>query len=219
MNDKPSNQIRRVLARLLEVYGIPTWREPLPPLDELVSTILSQNTNDRNRDNGFHRLRERFDHWEDVMNGRVEDVEFAIRPAGLSQQKSARIVEALRWVNDREGSLSLEFLRTLSDDEIIETLTALKGVGVKTAAVLAAFSLGRDLCPVDTHVHRIALRTGWAEPKMSAEKVFYHLRPAIPAGNAPTFHLNLLKLGRTICTARSPKCGICPLADDCSYNR
>ncbi len=180
-------------------------------------TILSQNTNDKNRDKGYNQLRERFPSWELVMLADVGDIRDAIRPAGLSNQKSARMKAILHWIKEYFGDLSLELLRTMPDDEAITLMTTQKGIGVKTVAVMLAFSLDRDLCPVDTHVDRISKRLGWVSLKSSAETIFHSLRPLIPAGKASTFHLNLLRFGRTICVARKPLCGECPLSDGCIW--
>ncbi len=209
-------QIPEVVDVLEKHFGVPVWRRK-DPIDELMVTILSQNTNDRNRDNAYERLRSAIPTWQEVSEASVSSIEEAIRPAGLSKQKSVRMQGVLRWIKESFGSLSLNYLRSLSDDRAIELLTTQKGIGVKTAAVLLAFSLERDLCPVDTHVHRIALRLGWVPIRSTADTVFTTIRPKIPVGKAPTFHLNLLKFGRTICTARSPKCGVCPLWSKCIY--
>lgn len=211
---------RSKIVRTVQIFeaefGIPTWKRK-DPLDELMVTILSQNTNDTNRDRGYNRLRERFPTWVAVRDGRVIDVEEAIRPAGLSKTKSQRMQAILHWIGDTFGGLTLEPLRSMSDDQAIELLTSQKGIGVKTAAVLLAFSLDRDLCPVDTHVHRISQRLGWVKEGLSAENTFHALRPAIPSGKAPTFHLNILKSGRQICKARNPGCEACPLWEDCIW--
>ncbi len=211
-----SSEIAEIVEILEKLFGIPDWRRK-DPLDELMLTILSQNTNDRNRDNAYSRLRAAYSTWEAVMNAPVGSVEEAIRPAGLSRQKSVRIQGVLHWVADTFGSLSLTGIGALGDDEAITLLTTQKGVGLKTAAVLLAFSFDRDLCPVDTHVHRIAQRLGWVGMGSTADKVFTSIRWKIPAGKSSTFHLNLLKFGRTICSARSPQCGACPLWSKCVY--
>ncbi len=187
------------------------------PLSELITTVLSQNTNDHNRDIAYRRLRETFPAWHDVMEADVDAVQEAIRPAGLSKQKSERIRAILRWARDTFGSLTLEPLGELSDDEAIDLLTTQKGIGVKTAAVVLAFAFNRDLCPVDTHVHRIARRLEWVSDKATAEATFHAIRPYMPKGNAHPFHLNLLRFGRNICTARRPRCKDCPLRDDCTW--
>lgn len=205
------------IVRILEIqFGIPVWHRK-NPLDELILTILSQNTNDRNRDRAYQALRREFPHWEQVESAPMTEIEAAIRTAGLSAQKSARIKAILGWIRAYFGSLSLEALHSLNDDQAISLLTTQKGIGIKTAAVMLAFSLDRDLCPVDTHVHRIAIRLGWVLPGTNAEKTFSILRPLIPVGSAPTFHLNLLKFGRTICTARNPKCRKCCLREECIF--
>jgi endonuclease III len=180
-------------------------------------TLLSQNTNDKNRDKGYMQLCERLPTWESVMVADVGDIADAIRPAGLSNQKSARMKIILNWINDTFGSLTLETIRDMSDDEAIKLLTTQKGIGVKTVAVMLAFSMDRDLCPVDTHVHRISKRLGWVPDNSSAEATFHSLRPLIHSGKASTFHMNLLKFGRTICTARKPSCNECPFREECVW--
>lgn len=215
-DDGAAAKIARAVAVLEENFGIPSWRRK-EPLDELMVTMLSQNTNDANRDLAYRRLREWIPTWDRVMTAPAREVEAAIRPAGLSRQKSERMQGVLRWLALTFGTLTLEPLRAMTDDQVMDLLTTQNGIGVKTAAVLLTFAFDRDLCPVDTHVHRIAGRLGWVSPGTPADKTFHILRPLIPAGKAPTFHLNLLKFGRTICTARAPRCGGCPLWEDCGY--
>jgi len=209
-------RIGRAVAALRSAFGDPVWRRK-QPLDELMLTLLSQNTNDNNRDLAYRRLREKFGTWEEVRDAGTAEIEEAIRPAGLSKQKSARMKDLLQWVELTFGGLHLRGLEELSDDEAIALLTSRTGIGVKTAAVLLAFAFDRDLCPVDTHVERIAERLGWAPQGMGAARVFHRIKPHIPSGTAARFHLNLLKFGRTICKARSPRCGECPLQEDCVY--
>jgi len=209
-------KITHAILVLENTYGIPIWLRK-DPLDELMVTLLSQNTNDKNRDLAYIRLRERFPEWNAVLNARIKEIEEAIRPAGLSKQKSQRMKAILEWVNERFGGLTLEGVEELDDDEAISLLTSQKGIGVKTAAVTLAFAFDRDLCPVDTHVHRIARRMGWVKESATAIHTFKTLREIIPTEKASTFHLNLLKFGRNICLARKPKCDKCPLWDDCVW--
>ncbi|NQT35387.1 endonuclease III [bacterium] len=162
-------------------------------------------------------LREALPTWDDVLHAEVSMIERAIHSAGLSRQKSQRIHDVLQWVSGRFGGLTLRPLEELADDDVIELLTTQKGIGVKTAAVVLAFSLDRDICPVDTHVHRISKRLGWVAEKTDAVETFHTLRPQIPVGKAASFHLNLLKFGRNICTSRNPHCEDCPLWDDCTW--
>lgn len=209
-------KIQRAVRVLKEEFGTPTWHKK-KPIDELIVTILSQNTHDRNRDIAYNRLKTAYPTWYDILSADVKVIEDAIKPAGLSVQKSQRIKAILGWIKDKYGELTLKSLNFLSNEEAIELLTSQKGIGVKTAAVVLAFAFDRDLCPVDTHVHRISQRLGWVDQKRSAEATFYALRQLIPENVAQTFHLNILKFGRTRCTARNPQCQGCPLSEDCLW--
>jgi len=211
------NKATQVHQRLLEFYGEPTWRNPLPALDELVSTILSQNTNDVNRDRAFDALRARFPTWEEVRDASETEVIEAIRPAGLANQKGPRIQKVLQAITEERGSLELSFLKEYSADEAAEWLMKFKGVGPKTAAIVLQFSLGKPAFPVDTHVHRITGRLGLRPKKMSAEKAHTYLAAQFPPETYYAAHLNIIRLGREICGARKPKCELCPLTDLCDY--
>ena len=202
---------------LLDVYGEPQWRPHLDPISELVSTILSQNTSDVNRDRAFDRLRARFATWEEVRDGRVEEIEEAIRPAGLAQQKAPRIKRALQFVTEERGELSLDFLKEMPVDEAKDWLTQINGIGPKTAAIILLFSLGMPAFPVDTHVHRVSQRLGLIGPKVSREKAHDLLEDLLPPEYYYPFHLNVIRHGREICHARNPKCEICPLQTMCDY--
>ncbi len=208
-----------VHRRLLEFYGHPEWRNPLPPLDELISTILSQNTNDANRDRAFTALRERFPTWEAVRDASPEAVVAAIRPAGLANQKGPRIQAVLRSITEQTGRLDLEFLRDLPADQAREWLMQFKGVGPKTAAIVLEFSLGKDAFPVDTHIQRVTGRLGLRPASMNAEQAHAHLAALLPPETYYAAHLNLIRLGREICQARRPNCPACPLTDLCDYYR
>jgi len=206
-----------VHQKLLEFYGQPVWRDPLPAMDELVSTILSQNTNDVNRDRAFHGLRARFPTWEAVRDAPAQDVIDAIRPAGLANQKGPRIQQVLQAITAERGTLSLDFLHELSTPEASQWLQKFKGVGPKTAAIVLQFSLGKPAFPVDTHVHRVSGRLGLRPEAMSAEEAHPYLEAALQPETYYAAHLNIIRLGREICAARSPKCPLCPLQDLCKY--
>ncbi len=212
----PEERARLVHERLLAAYGPPD-RERLPPLDELVCTILSQNTNDINRDRAFDELRRRFPSWEAVREADSAAVIDAIRVAGLANQKGPRIQAALRQISAERGELSLDFLRRLTPAEVRSWLTALKGVGPKTAAIVMLFSLDMPAFPVDTHVHRVSGRIGLRPPKMSAEKAHEHLADLLPPETYEVAHLNLIEHGRQICKAPTPRCEACMLTDLCLY--
>lgn len=212
-----SNQALTVHQRLLDFYGYPEWRNPLPPLDELISTILSQNTNDNNRDKAFAALTARFPTWEAVRDASLTDVQDAIRPAGLANQKGARIQQVLREITAQRGALTLDFLKDLPDQEAFDWLMQFKGVGPKTATIVLQFSLGKPAFPVDTHVYRVSGRLGLRPENMTVEQAHPHLASLLPPETYYAAHLNLIRLGREICGARNPRCPVCPLQDVCAY--
>jgi endonuclease-3 len=204
-----------VHQRLLDFYGYPEWRNPLPPLDELVSTILSQNTNDVNRDTAFNALVARFGSWEAVRDAAEAEVVAAIRPAGLANQKGPRIQNVLRQITAQTGGLSLAFLRDYPAEAAYAWLVQFNGVGPKTAAIVLQFSLDKPAFPVDTHVHRVTGRLGLRPDRMNAEQAHPHLAALFPPETYYAAHLNIIRLGRQVCHARKPACAACPLNDIC----
>jgi endonuclease-3 len=212
-----SHFAKEIHQRLLCFYGEPEWRNPLPPVDELVSTILSQNTNDVNRDKAFDKLRERFPTWEAVRDAPEKEVIEAVRIAGLANQKGPRIQKVLRQITEERGSLDLNFLKEWPSEEVYAWLVKFKGVGPKTAAIVMQFSLGLPGFPVDTHVYRVTGRLGLRPDKMNVEKAHVHLAALFPPETYGTAHLNIIRLGREICHARKPECPACPLRGVCSY--
>jgi endonuclease-3 len=212
-----SQKTSRVLEILLEYFGSPEWRSPLSPLDELISTILSQNTNDTNRDRAFAALRARFSTWEAVRDADTSAVIDAIRPAGLANQKGPRIQQILHEITERRGCLELDFLAELPRDEARKWLMSFKGVGPKTAAIVLLFSLSTPAFPVDTHIYRVTGRLGLRPQKMTPDQAHTYLEELISSDAYQTGHLNLIRLGREICQARKPKCPQCPLRSLCDY--
>jgi endonuclease-3 len=204
---------------LVRAYGEKPSRPRLDPLAELVSTILSQNTNDRNRDRAFDRLRERFPTWEEVRDAPLDQIEEAIRPAGLAQTKAPRIQGALCRITKERGRLSLEFLAKLPLEQARAWLNSLDGVGPKTAAIVLLFAFGRPAFPVDTHIHRLSRRLGLIPSKASREKAHVLLEELLPAEIYYTFHLNLIQHGRETCAARRPACQGCSLLDLCPHGQ
>ena len=209
----------QIHERLLEFYGEPIWRNPLPAIDELVSTILSQNTSDINRDRGFIALRAKFGTWEEVRDANPMDVVNAIRPAGLANQKGPRIQQVLKSITEERGSLDLSFLGDLSVEEARTWLTKFNGVGPKTAAIVLCFSLGKQAFPVDTHIYRVTGRIGLRPERMTVEQAHPHLEVLFPPETYYPAHLNIIRLGREICQARRPRCEVCPILDLCDYGR
>jgi endonuclease-3 len=218
---KPPTRARviRVRERLREVYGIPRMKPHGHPIAELVLTVLSQSTNDRNRDVAYLRLRERLPSWEAMMRAPVEEVEEAIRPGGISKVKSARIQAILRAIaenpRDPEHELSLDWLKGAPIDEGRDYLMALPGVGRKTAACVLLFAYGRRDVPVDTHVSRVGMRLELLQPGAPFEQLHDQMLALTPPGEELELHVNLLRHGRRTCHARRPACGECALARMC----
>jgi endonuclease-3 len=211
-------RVRAIRDRLRAAYGRPVLTPHLAPVDELVLTVLSQNTNDRNRDVAYARLRERFPGgWPEVREAPVEEVEEAIRPGGLSNTKSTRIQEMLRSIGDDD----LSWLGDASLDHARAYLTALPGVGRKTAACVLLFSLARPDVPVDTHVFRVGGRLGLIRPGASFDEAHDELTRLAggEADDAYELHVALIRHGRRTCGARAPRCGECPLLSICPYGR
>ena len=208
------------VARILgEAYGYPTWRPHLSPVEELVSTILSQNTTDHNRDMAFEALRARFPTWEAVRDAPTADVIAAIRSAGLSNRKGPRIQAALRRITEERGAITLDFLAEMDVEAAKAWLTGLDGIGPKTAAIILLFALNKPAFPVDTHVHRVTKRLGLIGPKTSAERAHQELEAIIPPEDYYPAHLNFIRHGRQVCKARNPRCEACPLRAHCDHIR
>ena len=211
------NKALQIRTTLLDHYGQPVWRNPLPPLDELVSTILSQNTNDVNRDRAFDSLIKSFPDWESVRDAPQDKVIEAIRIAGLANQKGPRIQKVLSQITNECGELSIDFLADMSVEDAKSWLMRFKGVGPKTAAIVLLFSLDQHAFPVDTHVYRVSGRLGLLPDKMSVEAAHTHLEHVFLEQHYYDVHLNIIRLGREVCHARKPECLICPVRQHCSY--
>jgi len=210
----------KIRQRLIDAFGMPEWREPLPPVDELVSTILSQNTNDDNRDVAFNQLKMAFPDWESVAAANTEEVIDAIRTAGLANQKGPRIQGALKEIKVHNGGkIDLEFLREMPHEEARNWLMSIKGVGPKTAAIVLLFSMGIPAFPVDTHIYRVTGRIGVRPKILNVEKTHDYLEDCIPEDIYYDLHLNLIRLGREVCGARKWHCYRCPIEDLCAFDK
>jgi endonuclease III len=217
--------VLRIRDRLREVYGVPLMAPHGRPLDELILTVLSQSTNDRNRDVAFLRLRERFAaqgepiDYEAMLAAPVSEVEEAIRPGGISKVKSARIQAILAAIvasaHSSVDPLSLEWMREEPVEQSRAYLCALPGVGRKTAACVLLFSYGLPDIPVDTHVSRVGTRLGLFRPGAPFEELHDQMLALTPEGNELEFHVNLLRHGRRTCHARNPACDECALVRMC----
>jgi endonuclease III len=211
-------KIRKISALLEKEYGIPKRERNADLLDVLVQTILSQNTNDRNRDLAYQRLKNQFPRWEDVLNAKRRVIVEALRPGGLARQKAKRIVDILEWLRKREGKVTLSFLKRMDEEEIKETVGSLKGIGPKTVHCLLLFGLGREAFPVDTHILRVGKRLGFIPQEIDAEKAHAWMAPLVPKGKALSLHINLIRHGRFICIAKRPRCGDCFLQNECIHD-
>jgi endonuclease-3 len=208
-----------VLDRLGDRYELPTWAGPrVDPVSELVLTILSQNTADINSFRAFTALRARYAGWPEVLAAPLDELEEVLRPGGLAPTKSRRIQAVLAEVHDATGgSWDLSFLGEWPLEEARAWLTDLPGIGRKTAAILLLFGFGRAALPVDTHVHRVALRLGLIPPKTDVERAHLLLEAALEPHEMYPFHVELIRHGRDTCRAPRPICGLCPLTDVCRY--
>ena len=207
--------MRTILERLRGAYGKPELKPHRAPLDELILTVLSQNTNDRNRDVAYARLRERFASWEEVREAPVEEVEEAIRPGGLAPTKAVRIQRILDAIGDDD----LAWLETAQLEEARDYLCALPGVGRKTAACVLMFSFDRPDVPVDTHVYRVGSRLGLFRPGASLEEAHDEMLRITDPEDAYEIHVLLIRHGRRTCHARAPQCTECPLLRMCPHGR
>ena len=210
------NKITRVCEALEKCYGRQEWTGRKPVLDELVLTILSQNTTAKNCNLAFACLRERFPAWHDVMLARWEDIADAIKVGGLANRKAPRIKKILQDIYERQGNLDLEWVADTPDNEAIDYLMAFDGVGRKMAACVLMFALNRPVMPVDTHVHRVATRLGLIE-KTSADKAHDLLQAQTPPKRVYSLHICLVLHGRQICHAIKPECNRCILKEECRY--
>ena len=212
------NKIKKINSLLIEYFGIPPRPKKLPdPVDMLIGTILSQNTNDNNSYKAYQNLREKSTNWDDVAELPRFKIERLIKTAGLGKQKSKAIKNVLNELKKKQGKISLDYLYKLDNESVINELISFDGVGLKTASCVLLFSMNRDICPVDTHVHRTLNRIGVVKTT-SPDKTFQEILENIPDGSAHEFHTNLIRLGREICKPSKPNCSICPVEKFCTYN-
>jgi endonuclease-3 len=209
VNDK----IFRVIELLNREYGEKKWKKKFDPLDQLILTILSQNTSDKNSYAAFSSLKRKYPVWESIIAASEEEVAEAIRIGGLGNIKAKRIKEALTAIMEKRKNLNLSYLKDIPTEEALSFLTNLKGVGPKTAACVLLFSFGKPVLPVDTHIHRVSKRLsliGNAD-RLKAHKI---LQQMVPEEHVYSFHINMIEHGRRICKPK-PKCLECVLNEVC----
>ena len=212
-----TKEIKRINNLLLKYFGVPPKSKKLPdPVDMLIATILSQNTNDSNSYKAYNNLKKHYPDWNMLLNVRLSSIEKEIRVAGLGKQKSKAIKNFITRLFKKTNKLSLKHLSSLNNIEAINELTNYEGIGVKTASCVLLFAMDRDICPVDTHVHRTLNRIGLVKTS-APDKTFYELNKEFPKKIAHSFHTNLIRLGREICKPQKPNCIVCPIVNTCKY--
>jgi endonuclease-3 len=212
------NKIKKINSLLINYFGIPPRKKKLPnPVDALIGTILSQNTNDNNSYKAYQNLKSQYNKWEEVSALPRQKIEKLIKVGGLGKQKSKAIKNVLNELKKKQGKISLNYLYKLDNESVINELISFDGVGLKTASCVLLFSMNRDICPVDTHVHRTLNRIGIVKTT-SPDKTFQEILKNIPVGSAHEFHTNLIRLGREVCKSSKPNCSICPVEKFCTYN-
>ena len=213
---KDEERVREIYRLLKRRFGPLDPPRRLDPVDELILTVLSQNTSDVNRDRAYRAMRERYPTWEALAGADPLELASTIRPGGLANTKAPRILAILAEIGEREGgSLDLGWMRTASSRRIREYLMSLPGVGPKTAACVLAFSLGRPALPVDTHVDRVARRLGFYGDRTSAVAAHQVMEESVPSRLRVKMHVGLIRLGRQVCHPARPACAICPLMTLC----
>lgn len=203
---------------LVAAFGEPRFEAGQDPLETLLGTILSANTNDVNSGRAFDRLNLlAAGDWESVRTMPLPPIIDAIRPAGMYNQKAPHIVATLEQLKATRGGYNLDDLATLPLEEAMALLTSLPGVGHKTASIVLLFCFNRAAFPVDTHIQRITQRVGLAGPKATPAAIKAIWEALLPGERYYPLHLNLIRLGREICRAQGPRCPICPLAPHCAF--
>jgi endonuclease III len=215
--EKPAEFMTWVFKRLRTRFGKKNLRRQKDLISVLILTVLSQNTNDLNRDRAFEKLRQKFPRWQDLLKARTAEIEKAIRVGGLSRQKAARIKGILAKIDAERGNLDLSFLCKMDMAEAKNYLLGFKGIGLKTASVLLLFGCGMPAFPVDTHIFRVAKRLGVVGQKADEKKAHQILGQAVVPQACHEMHLNLIELGKKICHPRKPQCPVCPLNPRCRY--
>ena len=214
----PDAKARKTYELLVEEYGEPEWNPSRSGFEQLIQTILSANTNDRNSGRAFERLKTRFaGDWDAVRTAPLEEIKEVIRIAGMYNQKAPHIVETLEILYRETGRYSLDHVREMAPAAAQTYLQRFPGVGHKTASIVLLFAYGMAAFPVDTHVQRVTQRLGMSGRRAAAEKIKGIWEKALPEETYYCLHVNLIRHGRSVCSARTPRCGVCVLNGDCDY--
>jgi len=211
-----TGELKVFYEKTMLVCGVKRWERSNPPFDELILTVLSQNTNSKNYTAAFGSLKKRFSSWEDALMAGEDEVSLVIKNAGLHRIKARRIVELIRSLRLIDPTLKLDMLELMSDDEALDFLMKFNGVKEKTAGCVLLFSLGRNVFPVDTHILRISKRFGLLPKDCDLSRAFHFYKERLHDADCYSFHLDLVQHGRQICQSRRPFCHLCYLNDICA---
>jgi endonuclease-3 len=216
---KPNYRARctRINRLLTTAYGQPTWPGPQDPFDVLIKTLVAQVASAAVAEKVYKILSDARGASQEGSEKSPEAVGRALRAGGLATQKAKNVVKLVKDLKKEYGTTNLDFIKTMSVREAMRALESIEGVGSKTGACVILFSLGREICPVDTHIHRVLHRVGIVPNNATPESAFEMLQPLIPSGQSYAFHVNMIKLGREVCKAGKPKCGECPVETECRY--
>ena len=221
ITDNKTEFVLEVHHRLAEVYGKGIkYFHDLDPLSELVSSLLSHRTKNKDSGKAYDNLVEQFGSWEAVRDAPTDEVQLAIRPCTWPEQKAPRLQQVLRMITQRNGILSLDNLSGMSITEAREWLEELPGVGPKTSAAVLSFSTMRGKAlPVDSHHFRVAVRLGIIDKKIGEAKAHEVLEALLPADftaqDVYDNHQLMMLHGQKCCYHFHPDCERCVLLDIC----
>jgi endonuclease-3 len=204
---------------LQEKYGKQVRNSKSNPLDELILTVLSQNTTQTHSHTAFDQLKKKFKAWEALMAAPAEQISRAIQTGGLNRTKALRLKRILRRIYKDQGSLSLDFLKVMEAGEALKYLISVKGVGARTASSVLLFSLNKSVMPINTHVERVSKRLGWIWNHASLEETQEIFHRVTPRYLVISLYSQLVKHGRVICKVKRPNCQCCVVRHDCDYYR
>jgi endonuclease III len=211
--------VRYIIQNLERTYGVPENRRTSDPLDMLIKIILSQATSDTNSERTFAALKKRYPTWDSLLRARTASIATTIRSGGLANQKAAVIKDVLRQINKTRGTLDLSFLQDLSSEEAVNYLSQFRGIGPKTVACTLLFACRKEVFPLDTHIFRILRRVGLIPQSCTDRRAHEIMNRIVPTGKFYSFHVNLIRHGRTLCRPREPLCGRCPIVEYCDYGQ
>jgi endonuclease-3 len=206
-----------IVQNLENTYGVPKPAPKSDALSMLINIILSQATSDANSDRTFRNLKKRFANWENVLAAQESEIADTIRLGGLANQKASVIKDLLQQIKKARGTLSLKFIEKMPDDEARDFLQNFRGIGPKTIACTLLFACHKEVFPIDTHIFRVLRRMGILPEKITDANAHRLLDKLAPKGKFYSLHVNLIRLGRTICRPREPLCEQCPLIEYCDY--